>query len=222
MACADASAAAGVRGRGARTCFLLPAAALFTLFMLAADRLHGLPQPARRQVEGGCIGRQVEGFVGLDELPRRAHRPRVPRQPRAAGGLRRDRGAGHARAGAAVRAAARLARSSGSRASPGSRSSCPTRVPGVIASLLWGFLYLPGAQPDARRVRSWSGCRRRTSSAAADALRVGGQHRDLGRRRLQHDRALHGAARDAAASSTTRPASTAPARSRSRCGSRCR
>ena len=77
-------------------------------------------------------------------------------------------------------------------------------------ALLWGFLYLPAVSPFTRIAR-----RRRPAGARPAVLGPGAvrgrQHRAVGRRRLQHDRALHRAARD-----PDRPLRGGPARRRRR------
>ena len=90
----------------------------------------------------------------------------------------------------------------------------PYGVPGVIASILWGFLYVPGRQPDRRRCSARSGCTS-TSSARDTRAVVHRQHRHLGVRRLQHAGARRPAQGDPAGAVRGRAASTAPTPGRS-------
>ena len=150
----------------------------------------------RTKVEGGIIGQQVESFVGLENYRDVLSDPEfVDSLVRLAiyGGIVVPVMLGLALLFALLldSPVVRLARFS--------RIAIflPYAVPGVIASLMWGFMYLPDLSPmaDARRGARPAGAR--LLHRALD-LPVGGQHRDLGRRRLQHAGHLHGAAVGAA------------------------
>ena len=69
----------------------------------------------------------------------------------------------------------------------------PYAVPTVIGSLLWGFLYLPTVSPFPVILQRL-GLVDAEPVLQPPRLPVGGQHRRLGRHRVQHDRDVHRAA----------------------------
>jgi multiple sugar transport system permease protein len=137
---------AGRRPRAAPFLFLAPAAILFVLFVLLPAGYAILLSLRRTQVEGGIIGQQVETFVGLDNYRDVLSDPEwVDSLVRLAiyGGIVVPVMLGLALLFALLldSPVVRLARFS--------RIAIflPYAVPGVIASLLWGFMYLPDLSP---------------------------------------------------------------------------
>ena len=135
------------RGAGAAPyLFLLPAAGLFTLFLLLPVGYTIYLSLRRTRVEGGLIGRQVESFVGLENYRDALSDPELLASlGRLAiyGGIVVPTMLGLALLFALLldSPVVRLTRFS--------RIAIflPYAVPGVIASLLWGFLYLPALSP---------------------------------------------------------------------------
>jgi multiple sugar transport system permease protein len=132
--------------QGAPYLFLLPAGALFTLFILTPIVYAIWLSLRREQVEGGFIGRQVEVFVGADNYRDALADPEfVDSLLRLAiyGGIVVPVMLGLALLFALLldSTAVRFARFS--------RLAIflPYALPGVIATLLWGFLYLPSLSP---------------------------------------------------------------------------
>ena len=97
----------------------------------------------------------------------------------------------------------------------------PYAVPVVIASLLWGFLYLPTVSPFPA-ILTRSGLSMPNLFTTHTALLLGGQHRRVGRHRVQHDRHVHGAAGGAVGTVRGGADRRGLAGRRSRCGSRSR
>ena len=163
-----------------------------------------------------AAGARTRGLRRPGQLPgRRSTDARVLARVAAGADLRRDPGADDARPGAAVRAAAGRAPGPAARRFARIAIFLPYAVPGVIATLLWGFLYLPSVSPVPVPARASSACRRSTCSArrrstsrVANIALWGG----VGFNMIVH---LHRAAGDPDASSTSRPASTAPPSCRS-------
>jgi multiple sugar transport system permease protein len=132
--------------RAAPYLFLAPAGILFALFLLLPAGYAIVLSLRRTQVEGGIIGRQVETFVGLDNYRDVLSDPEwVDSLVRLViyGGIVVPVMLGLALAFALLldSPVVRLARVS--------RIAIflPYAVPGVIASLLWGFMYLPDLSP---------------------------------------------------------------------------
>jgi multiple sugar transport system permease protein len=134
------------RPRAAPYLFLAPAGILFVLFILVPAGYAIVLSLRRTQVEGGIIGQQVETFVGLENYRDVLSDPEwVDSLVRLAiyGGIVVPVMLGLALVFALLldSPVVRLARFS--------RIAIflPYAVPGVIASLMWGFMYLPGLSP---------------------------------------------------------------------------
>jgi multiple sugar transport system permease protein len=134
------------RPRAAPFLFLAPAAILFVLFLLLPAGYAILLSLRRTKVEGGIIGQQVETFVGLENYRDVLSDPEwIDSVVRLAiyGGIVVPVMLGLALLFALLldSPVVRLARFS--------RIAIflPYAVPGVIASLLWGFMYLPDLSP---------------------------------------------------------------------------
>ena len=132
--------------RAAPYLFLLPAGVLFTLFILLPVAYAIWLSLRQQQVEGGFIGRQVEVFVGLDNYrDALADSEFVDSLVRLAiyGGI-----VVPVMLGLALLFAL-LLDSTVVRFARFSRIAIflPYALPGVIATLLWGFLYLPSLSP---------------------------------------------------------------------------
>jgi multiple sugar transport system permease protein len=134
------------RPRAAPLLFLAPAGILFVLFVLLPAGYAIVLSLRRTKVEGGIIGQQVETFVGLENYRDVLSDPEwVDSLARLAiyGGIVVPVMLGLALLFALLldSPVVRLARFS--------RIAIflPYAVPGVIASLLWGFMYLPGLSP---------------------------------------------------------------------------
>jgi multiple sugar transport system permease protein len=134
------------RPRAAPYLFLAPAGILFILFVLLPAGYAILLSLRRTKVEGGIIGQQVETFVGLENYRDVLSDPEfVDSLVRLAiyGGIVVPVMLGLALLFALLldSPVVRLARFS--------RIAIflPYAVPGVIASLMWGFMYLPGLSP---------------------------------------------------------------------------
>ena len=137
---------AGLRPRAAPFLFLAPAGILFVLFVLLPAGYAVVLSLRRMKVEGGIIGQQVETFVGLANYRDVLSDPEwVDSLVRLAiyGGIVVPVMLGLALLFALLldSPVVRLARFS--------RIAIflPYAVPGVIASLLWGFMYLPDLSP---------------------------------------------------------------------------
>lgn len=209
----------GLRAYG----YLAPAAVLFTLF-LALPIVYALYLSLpHRQGEGsgprtGC----PHGGVGRPgQLPARAaRRPGLPGFGGPGGAVRPGAGADDARAGAAVRAAAGRPGRAGSRVLARVDLPAVRRPRGDRLAAVGVPLPAAGQPLPVRGGASGVAAAGRAVAAVGD-LRDR-QHRPVGRRRLQHDRDLHGAQGDPERGCTRRPGWTAPPRRRSRGGSRCR
>jgi multiple sugar transport system permease protein len=134
------------RPRAAPYLFLAPAGILFALFVLLPAGYAILLSLRRTQVEGGIIGQQVETFVGLDNYRDVLADPEwVDSLVRLAiyGGI-----VVPVMLGLALLFAL-LLDSPVVRFGRFSRIAIflPYAVPGVIASLMWGFMYLPDLSP---------------------------------------------------------------------------
>jgi multiple sugar transport system permease protein len=134
------------RPRAAPFLFLAPAGILFVLFVVLPAGYAIVLSLRRTKVEGGIIGQQVETFVGLDNYRDVLTDPEwVDSLVRLAiyGGIVVPVMLGLALLFALLldSPVVRLARFS--------RIAIflPYAVPGVIASLLWGFMYLPDLSP---------------------------------------------------------------------------
>jgi multiple sugar transport system permease protein len=134
------------RPRAAPYLFLAPAGILFVLFILLPAGYAVVLSLRRTKVEGGIIGQQVESFVGLENYRDVLSDPEwVDSLVRLAiyGGIVVPVMLGLALLFALLldSPVVRLARFS--------RIAIflPYAVPGVIASLMWGFMYLPGLSP---------------------------------------------------------------------------
>ena len=133
-------------GRAAPLLFLLPAAVLFTLFLLIPIgyaielSLHAL------RVRGGLIGQRREVYVGLENYRSTLSDPELWHS------LQRMLVYGAIVVPVMLGLALIFALMLDTPATRFGRFSrlaifLPYAVPGVIASLLWGFLYLPGVSP---------------------------------------------------------------------------
>jgi multiple sugar transport system permease protein len=134
------------RPRAAPFLFLAPAAILFVLFVLLPAGYAVVLSLRRMKVEGGIIGQQVETFVGL------ANYRDVLSDPEWADSLVRLAIYGGIVVPVMLGLAllfALLLDSPVVRLARFSRIAIflPYAVPGVIASLLWGFMYLPDLSP---------------------------------------------------------------------------
>ena len=134
------------RPRAAPYLFLAPAGILFVLFILLPAGYAVVLSLRRTKVEGGIIGQQVESFVGLENYRDVLSDPEwVDSLVRLAiyGGIVVPVMLGLALLFALLldSPVVRLARFS--------RIAIflPYAVPGVIASLMWGFMYLPDLSP---------------------------------------------------------------------------
>jgi multiple sugar transport system permease protein len=134
------------RPRAAPYLFLLPAGILFALFVVLPAGYAIVLSLRRTKVEGGIIGQQVETFVGLENYRDVLSDPEwADSLVRLAiyGGIVVPVMLGFALLFALLldSPVVRLARFS--------RIAIflPYAVPGVIASLLWGFMYLPELSP---------------------------------------------------------------------------
>jgi multiple sugar transport system permease protein len=132
--------------RGAPYLFLLPAGVLFTLFILMPIAYAIWLSLRRQQVEGGFIGRQVEVFAGLAN-----YRDSLA-DPEFVNSLVRLAVYGAIVVPVMLGLAllfALLLDSTAVRFARFSRIAIflPYALPGVIATLLWGFLYLPSLSP---------------------------------------------------------------------------
>ncbi len=134
------------RPRAAPYLFLAPAGILFVLFILLPAGYAVMLSLRRTKVEGGIIGQQVESFVGLENYRDVLSDPEwVDSLVRLAiyGGIVVPVMLGLALLFALLldSPVVRLARFS--------RIAIflPYAVPGVIASLMWGFMYLPDLSP---------------------------------------------------------------------------
>ena len=132
--------------RAAPYLYLLPAATLFTLFIVLPVGYAIFLSLRRAKVEGGFIGRQIEGWVGLENYRDALSDPEFLNSlVRLAvyGGIVVPVMLGLALLFALLldSPVVRFARFS--------RIAIfmPYALPGVIASLLWGFLYLPSLSP---------------------------------------------------------------------------
>ena len=173
-----------------------------------ADRLRGLPQPLPR---AGVLRRH--GVRRAGQLRRRAHRRQVLGRRRCGSccsSWSRCRSCSASRC--VGRAGDRQRPAPRRRASSGSIIFLPYAVPGVVAVLMWGFMYGTnfGLAAD---LNDLFGTVDRSRSASGWMLAVDRQHRDLGVRGLQHADLLLRAAHGARRRSTRRPRSTAPERS---------
>ena len=202
-----------------------PGIVLFSLHG-GPDRVHGLAEPPQGTGHGPRARARAPRRGGLrraGQLRRDDHRLRVLAQ-RGRVLVLRPRSCSRSMLGLALLFALMLDTPTGpaAAASPGSRSSCRTRCRRVIASLLWGFLYLPDGQPVLLRC---SGARPAASPTCSAPGRVMfaianiGVWGGVGFNMIVH---LHGAAGGARPTSTRRPGSTAAPRCRSPCASRFR
>ena len=173
---------------------LAPGIVLFAVFMAAPILLHAralLPEGGLKGLGLG-LGRAVaQVFAGLENYTATPHRPRVPRERRPGA---RATGSSSCRPCSAWRCCSRCCSTPAAPAPSGfSRVSIflPYAVPAVIASLLWGFLYLPAVSPF-YWIFEQLGCGRRALAALAGLVVFAiANIAALGRRRLQHDRDVH-------------------------------
>ena len=184
--------------RGRRTLmpyvFLAPAIALFVVFLLIPiGYAIYLSFQGLRLVGGGAFGKRAQTFVGLDNYQTALTDPEFVSSfgRLAIYGLI----AVPFTLGLALLFALLLDHPR-TRTKRFSRTAIfiPYAVPGVVASLMWGFMYLPSTSPFSYITEAMGGGADPVPRPAV-AVPVGGQHRDLGRRRLQHDHHLHRAAR---------------------------
>lgn len=126
--------------------FLLPAAVLFVVFMVVPIVYAVMLSTRGTRIKGGAFGRRVEQFVGLDNYRSALSDPALwagLRRLLIYGGLVVPIMLGLALLFALLLDVPRVRLARFSRVA----IFLPYAVPGVIATLLWGFLYLPDVSP---------------------------------------------------------------------------